>query len=56
MIDQTRLALDALDLPKRGAQAWAYAINYHGDVRDELYEAVARIQHALDLIDIHENG
>ena len=36
--------------------AWAYAINYHADVRDELYEAAARIQHALDLIDIHENG
>ena len=56
MLDQTRLALDALSLPKRGAMAWAYAINYHADVRQELYEAAARIQHALDLIDIHENG
>ena len=56
MLDQTRLALDALSLPKRGAMAWAYAINYHSDVREQLYEAEARIQHALDLIDIHENG
>ena len=56
MLEQTRLALDSLSLPKRGATAWAYAINYHSDVRDELYEAAARLQHALDLIDIHENG
>ena len=56
MLDQTRLALDSLSLPKRGAMAWAYAINYHADVREQLYEAEARLQHALDLIDIHENG
>ena len=56
MVEQVRLAYDALSLPKTGAQAWAYSINYWDDVRDELYEAVARISHALDLIDIHENG
>ena len=56
MVDQTRAALDFLSLPKTGARSWARSLNYPADVTVELDEAVARIQHALDLIDIHENG